>query len=45
LNLGARIKSISALGELEIQFNATIALIANVSYINSTVMDMYIIPT
>jgi len=45
LNLGARIESISALGELEIQFNATIDLIANLSHINYTIMEMYIIPT
>ena len=45
MNLGARIESISAIGELKIEFNATIDFVANISHVNSSIMDIYIIPT
>ena len=43
-NVSARISKVGAMGELEIQFNSTMVIPQNLSWINDSVVDMYIIP-
>ena len=44
-NVSARFNKIGAMGELEIQFNSSMVIPQNLSWINETVVDIYIIPS
>ena len=44
-NVSARFNKIGAMGELEIQFNSSMVIPQNLSWINETAVDIYIIPS
>ena len=43
-NLSARFKSISSIGEVEIEFNSIMRIPTDLKRINSTIADFHIVP-